>query len=520
MYLMYWKKQTTLLLIVMIFVATIFNFNCGKKTEPDQVVLAKVGDYVITADEFRYSYEFGLPHLKQGPNPKQSYLNYMIKEKLLALAGYQAGWDKSERVQQLENELTGELLVEQLFKNEVDDKIAVTTEEIKDAIIKSSVRWKLRYWVEPSLDYAGSVRAAMKKKGYGEVVDEILKNNPEIRMNMKDFETGYLTWLDVPPELLNAIKYLPVGEVSDPVEMNGAFFIFQLMDIRREPLSEYDIQNKTSSYKKILKAKKESKKAAEYVTNFMTPKNVVTKGDAFRGLSNALIEWHKTGKVDSVNFEQAVQSADDENSALFKLKKERNKTLVTFSGGKWSIQDFLDRFNEKAIKFEPSNENSYRNQVNQQIALKIRNHFFIQEARERDLQKATAVKKELIMWRDKWVYEEARNRFTQHLTIDDEVAKQYFSKYKDKYKTSRDEEPTFNQHATRVRRDALRQRALALLAQKVDSLKTYYPVSVNEAILDTISVTDFRQSKGINMQVFKRSSGRLARPIVDPSWIQ
>lgn len=516
MYFIHGKNQTTFLLIMLLLVAAVFNFNCGEKAEQDQVVLAKVGDKIITAEEFRFNYEFGLPHLKQGPNPKESYLNYMINEELLALAGYHTGLHKSERVQQLESELTGELLIEQLFKKEVYNKITVTPEEIEDAIIKSSVSWKLRYWVEPSLDYANSVHAAMKKNGYGEVVDEILKSNPEIKMDMNDFETDYLSYLDVPPELLDAIKDLPVGEISDPVEMNGAFFIFQLLDIRREPLSEYEILNKSGSYKKILKAKKESKKATEYVSQFMTPKNVVTKGDAFRDLSNALIEWHKTGKVDSMNFEQAVQSADDENSALFKLKKEMNKTLVTFSGGKWSVRDFLNRFNEKAIKFEPSNENSYRNQVNQQIALNIRNHFFMREARKNDLNKAPSLQNELQMWRDKWVYEEARDHFMQNVTIDDDAAKQYFEKFKDKYKTNKDETPAFEKYASQARRDALHQRKLSLLRQKVDSLKTQYPVFIDKSVLDTIEVSDSK----INMQVFKRSSGRLARPIVDPSWIQ
>ena len=248
----------------------------------------------------------------------------------------------------------------------------------------------------------------------------------------------------------------------------------------------------------------------------MTPKNVVTKGDAFWDLSNALIEWHKTGMVDSVNFEEAVQTADNKNSALFKLKDELNKTLVTFSGGEWSVRDFLDRFNENTIKFEPSNEDSYRDKLNQQVALKIRNLFFIREARKRDLDEETSLQKELQMWRDKWVYEEARDYFTGNLTIDDEAAKKYFSKFKDKYKSRKDEVPAFEKLAPVVRRDALRQRKLALLAQKLDSLKTHYPLYIDKTVLDTIKVSDSK----INMQVFKRSSGRLARPIVDPSWIQ
>ena len=201
---------------------------------------------------------------------------------------------------------------------------------------------------------------------------------------------------------------------------------------------------------------------------------------------------------------------------LFRSKDELNKTLVTFSGGEWSVRDFLDRFNENTIKFEPSNEDSYRDKLNQQVALKIRNLFFIREARKRDLDEETSLQKELQMWRDKWVYEEARDYFTGNLTIDDEAAKKYFSKFKDKYKSRKDEVPAFEKLAPVVRRDALRQRKLALLAQKLDSLKTHYPLYIDKTVLDTIKVSDSK----INMQVFKRSSGRLARPIVDPSWIQ
>ena len=267
--------------------------SCAENRIPEDQIVARVGSRIITVDEFRRNYEFGFPNLKKGPDRKRSYLNFMIDEKLLALEGFRQGLDKSERVQQLEKELLDELLIEEHFKSEVNSKITVTPEEIREAITRSSVGWKLRYWAEPNLKYASSVSQAMKKQGYAKVVDEILKNNPELNLRPEEFETDYLSWTDVSPEMLDAIKDCPIGEISDPIEMNGVYFIFQIVDIQRGPLSDYDYDSRASSMRQTLFYRKLEAEAAKYVKQFMTPKNVVTKGDAFRTLANGLAEWKK-----------------------------------------------------------------------------------------------------------------------------------------------------------------------------------------------------------------------------------
>ena len=268
-------------------------YACGEKTtsDPEDVVVASVGDRVITVRDFRRNYEFGLPHLKKGPDRKRSYLDFMIKEMVLAQQGYELNLDKSERVRKLERGLQDELLVEALFEHEVKDKIDIPDKEIRDAITKSKVQWKMRYWFEPNIDYAERVCQAMREHGYAKVVEDILRSNPEVNIKPKHLESKYLTWLEVKPALLEIIKDLPVGDISDPVEMDGGYFIFQLVDIRREPLSEYDYQERAESYRQILFYRKLKEKAIQYVSDFMTPKNVVTKGDVFRKLSNALETW-------------------------------------------------------------------------------------------------------------------------------------------------------------------------------------------------------------------------------------
>jgi len=505
------------ILFVLIFVL-LCQFNCTKKSDREDVILAKVGNDVITVKDFLYNYEFGLPILKTGTDPKKTYLDYMIKEKILAKQGVKLGLAKSARIVQLEKELTEELLVEEIFKKEVHEKINITPDEIKDAITKSKVKWKLRYWAEPNAEYADNICQAMRQRGYSSVVNDILNSNPEIKLKPQDFDTDYLTWLEVSPKLLDSIKDLPVGEISDPVELNDMFFIFQIVDIRREPLTDYEIQTKSKSFEKILFARKVQEKASQFVAEFMTPKNVVTKGESFRKIAKALKEWDEKDLDESANFFDAILSAEEDDAALFELKNSLKNTLVTFEKGKWTIEEFLNRFHEKSIKLPSQGGNNFKSQLNQQIAINVRDHFFIKEAKKRKLDKSKKLQKELTQWSDKWVYEEIRGLLVADLDIKDEQIREYFDKFKDKYKIRWDDDPQFSSFKNQAKRDVYIRNTKQILNQKVDSLKNVYPIHINYAVLDTIQVIDFKKSKWISLQVYKQSSNRMAIPIVDPAW--
>lgn len=51
-------------------------------------IVAKVGNIEITVDEFVSCYEYGPAFYKRVKNSKNTFLNYLINEKLLALDGY------------------------------------------------------------------------------------------------------------------------------------------------------------------------------------------------------------------------------------------------------------------------------------------------------------------------------------------------------------------------------------------------------------------------------------------------
>ena len=462
-----------------------------KQIDSEPHVVAQVGERTITAREFQLNYEFGFSHLKKTPDKKLSYLQCMINEALLSMEGYRLGLDKTERVQDLEARLLEELLVEELFRTQVSENITVADEEIRDAITRSKVRWKLRYWVERDFDAANRVYQMMQRRGYTNVVQELL-TGAEVKFAPKDFETDYLTWLDVPPELLDAIKNLQIGEISNPIELNQVYFLIQVIDIRSEAISEFDYQNTHARFKQILFQRKLKRESARFVSEFMTPKNVVVKGEAFRALADALAEWQQQNDTTGT-FSEAIEKAGETEPALQKLHRHLGEALTTFDGGHWSLKDFIGRIDPARLKTKSTAKQTFREHLKREIALTVRNHLMAKEASSGGLHKSPAVQNQLRAWRDKWVYEEMRRSYLTGNGVDPLLANPAEPK-------------------------AHLEQAQLLLEQKIELLMKMNTVRINETVLDTISVVDFKKSRWANVFLFKNSSRRLAIPTVDAAW--
>lgn len=485
--------------------------------DPDQVV-AWVGDEVITVDEFRRDYEGGFGHLKVGPDRKRSYLEFMIKERLLALEGYRLGLDRSPRVKRLEKRVLDDLLIEELIERNVRSKIKVSMEEIREAINKSKVSFKFRYWVEPTLERAQQVAQAMKERGYAAVMDDIIRQNPERRINPRHYETDYLDYLDVSPELLEAIKDLPYGEISDPVELNGKYYIFQVLDIRRQAITENEYTEKAPTFEQIVFYQKLEQELHRYVRRLLEPRKVVTKGEAFSRLAKAVQEWQRIPPEQRKDFSAAVDAATPDQPALWELKTHREDVFFTHRDGEMSIGEFVQRFDPSRIKRQPETPD-FAGALDRAVALTIRDYFLAQEARRQNLHRSPRVQRELTLWRHKWVFEETAD----HLVGDQSVGKEEVEQYLAQLQDSKTGFAQAGARATRLRqaRRVLRWRkAMTTLEEKLDSLRAVYPVRIHQAVLDTLTVTDFQKSRWATMLVFRGGTNRPAYPIVDPMWRQ
>ena len=491
-------------LIVITLLLITFNSCSKQEIDLEADILAQIGEHTINVPEFVLNYEFGFAKLKKNPDRKLSYLDFMINEKLLSLEGYRLGLDKTERLQFLEERLLEELLVEEIFKNEVDEKIKISPNEIKEVISKSMVGWKLKYWIEPTLEASEYLYQTMQERG-------------TVKMAQENSETDYLTWMEFPPELLEAIKDLEIGELSGPVEYKRAYYLFQVTDIKREGISDYEYQNTYKRFEQILYYRKLNIETAKFVSKFMTPKNVVTKGKIFRLFADALAEWKQQDKS-AISFSESIEKAGNTEPVMEHLNDNLEKTFITFDDGYWSLKEFIDIFDPATVKIEPTNAQHFRKELNHQIALSIRNHFLVEEAISRGLDKSPDVQKQLQTWRDKWVYEETRRLITKNVKIDEAMALNYFNNHKSQFRAANGNEPTFKEFESQTRRFAYIEQSKSLLEEKILSLKKDFTVHINHEVLDNVTVIDFEKSRWAQLLLFKRGSGKLAVPSVDPAW--
>jgi len=500
-----------------IFIIIIIIGACNKNEEKD-VILARIGDEVITVKDFRNNYETGFPHLKKKPDPKRSYLEYMIKEKLLSIQGYKKGFDNTETVKKYEKELLNELLVEEVFTKEVGSKIKITSEQVKNAITKSKASWKMRYWFEPNIKGANAVYTAMREEGFTEVVDKILQQNPEIPIKPKDLVTQYMTYFDAPEDVFEAVKDLPVGDISEPVFVHGMYYIFQIIDIKRDMITDFDYKNSYEKYRQILYYRQLKKDAGKYITKLMQPKDLKFKSEAFNTVCNAFVEWKKSDKLQEMDFKTAVIQADVPSSELYKMKRTLNNPVLTVDSEEWLIKDILNRNIWGSIKVNIEDKKTIRPKIADAFALEVRNKYLLEKAEELNLAEEPRVQKELKSWKNKWVYKETRKFYTKNINVNDEDVKNYLLEvYKDSIKTA-DNDTIYQKKFLMAKRHLVIDSIRMELTKKTDSLRQIIPVWINETVLDTIKTVETEKTHLIDLQVYKRSSNRMAVPIVDPAW--
>jgi hypothetical protein len=452
----------------------------------DDSCLARVGDRTITVRAFLTNYEFGYPHLKTGSDPvtrKRSYLRAMVNELLIAHEGFRLGLDKSPRVRDEDGRTMTELLTGALIKNEVVAAIRVSDEEVRDAINRSNASFTLRYWGEPTLPRAQAVRRSMTRIGFAPAIDSLRKVHADVRIDPAMLESGEMNAFAIDPEVLAAIKDLGTGDISDPVALNGGFYLFQVTGIKRHGVMEHEYASRFETMKKVLLNQRYDERIAAFVGGFMTAKHVVTKAGPFGALCDAVLAWKVSGDHRRMMFRDAVLHPAATESSYRLLASMSDEPIVHYEGGRFTVREFLNIFRPALKDLDGANPARNRHLLSEQVALTVRDQLLAAEARRRGLDTDPGVVHEREQWLRKAVYDETCLRFLEHMAGN----------------------------------GGLRQ-ARMVLEHKADSLRAIIPVAINDHLLDTLTIHESASSRMLGMQVFKLGSKRPAIPVTDGIW--
>ena len=94
------------------------------------------------------------------------------------------------------------------------------------------------------------------------------------------------------PEILAVLQDLPIGEASAPVQFGGLWYLFEVNELTRQPVSPDEYADAASSIETVIYNRKALESATRFVATLMTPLNVSTKREGFYVLADVLWAWY------------------------------------------------------------------------------------------------------------------------------------------------------------------------------------------------------------------------------------
>jgi len=484
--------------------------SAGSETVTGEVV-ARVGSDVITTEEFRLSYSLGFPHSMRGGPPRMAYLERMISERLLALEGYRLGIDESPWVRQRVRSMRAELLVEQVFEREVNDRVTVSEDAVREAAGRQGVRFKLRYLPASNRAEAEELRAVATGLGFEAAAERLRQRDPESGVALSDLESPYLAVHEIDAALLDAVADLEAGRISEPIPFRGAFILVQVVDIRRNAAGGALDPTDRARMEQVQFHLEAKKLAREFVTGTMEPLDVRLKGDAYRRLRRHLWDWHLAAPPDG-NLYAGLQPAKGEYADS--LRSMLDLVIMTTRDEQWSVERFLRDFPADRYPLSAQDAKSFDSDLYDAFGLTLRDRMFVEIAEREGMDSRPEFRKEMKRWTDKWVYRGLVRAMADTVHVSDSDVREYYVKHLRHYGMEVD----FADVQDQVVADAQRAKLQTLLPGQFRRLRQRYPVEVNDRVLAGLALDDPLGVAGPAVTVLKGHTGRPAFPIVDPHW--
>lgn len=492
------------------------------KVAEDQIV-AKVGQRIITAEEFKNNFEFSVSTLRVGLNPRRTYLNYMIKELLLANEGYRQGLHQNPYVTSRVTRRRKNNLLEAFVHKYVHDKVNIPEADIQEAVKKSSVTWKMLIWPTPNLEEAQTARLQASNSTLSDFIDDQL-SKAEVKLVAKShFETGWIDFLDLQPEILEKVVNLEIGKTSAPFPYGNGYAVAEVLDIHRVGITENQLM--FGPRRKRIKARLHNIESDRIMHSLMdsilTPQNIRVKGAVVEKLATPLFEWIKAGLPKEGSVFKVIENPPDSlKEGINQIKRSLDQVLITSQYEKKTVQDFIEHIDYYRSELNRSKSfDDFKDRLVTEIGRMIKNEIFIEIAEKKNLDESAIIVEDLRVWERKWTYDVFRNHSVRELKVS-AAEMQNFFKYRWRELSIADVDTTrFYKYKSDVYNALLHEKQLAALESEIEALRKRYPIQINAKVLEELELIDSLKSSQTTYFLRKKFTGEAMFPTVDLKWL-
>lgn len=409
------------LLILFLFVNNIF-------AQDESTVVAKVGNQIITVEEFRERYEF-MPHLNYSSDNKDTlkkeFLYSLIAEKLWALEGLEKRIDTLDVVRNSLKTLEKLFVKDELFRREVESKIKIAPEEISKGLLRVARTLYLK--IITSSDSSEIFRIYNHLVNFNNF-DSLLAVRPEYNSQQKPLQIKLGTLSDEYAE--DVVFNLRINEISAPMLSNNNWFIFKLEneEIDSTILSDNETaRNKTIS---ILSERKRKALAGKFLDKVIGGRTISANSELFNLFADTLVNIiQKRIDEKSPELSDIIELKPDDLQRSLKLldKEKLNSLFVEFDSTKLSLKDFIYYLMYQKVSFPSTKSNRIKLVLNKAVKQFIEDEVITQEGYKRGLNKLSSVRKDINIWKNYYLSELMLQTFNDSVSVSDSEVENYLS---------------------------------------------------------------------------------------------
>ena len=414
--------------IVHILFFTILIFSTSFAQPKERKVVAKIGSYEITEDEFLERYEL-TPQISAsitGINAslKNEVLYSLIAEKLWALEAEELRLSNSELLKSTYKAIEKMYVRDALYREEILSKVNLSDDYLSEGFRRNSKILNVYYIFSEN---ERQIQSLYKKIEEGVSFDSLLVQRPEYKLQTEPYEVNYG---QMEKEVEDSLYKMVPGEISNPVESPNGWYIFKLKSIEEKIMR--DAKHAEAEKKKVLKIASATITDSiykEYYSTFFSNVNAETNRELFLEFADLVINVlnKRFSNKEDASTEPIVLLPED----LYKIesilgKRKLDSDLINLDDKPVKLDEFLQALAFEKFSVDTLDKELIKFKLNGFVKRFIEYELLAREGFRRGLQNLPEVQKNLSMWRNYYLSEELRKNLFESISVSDEEAYKYF----------------------------------------------------------------------------------------------
>ena len=378
-----------------------------------ETYIARAGDVFVTEREFLERFEL-TPGLYRHRKPqleveKLYFLYSMIAEKLLAQEAIARNLDRDSAFQQAVLELTKLVARDELYRQEVSQKVKVTETEIQEGTTHALTQLRVRFLFSPNADDAQFIRNQLTRNQDFELL-RIDSSMDIVR------DTATVIWGDADTLIETAAYMLRPGEISPVIQTGDGFYILKLD--HRQANESYSSMQPDVLHERValrIRARKEARRMVEFMRQ--TLKDKVS-------YSPSMVFAHFADRVASVFAghvkEHPTTLTRTMTQELFSVcGPELNDTIIVAGQKAWTIRETIARLFLKSFSLTTYSTQHVQRRLRASFSEWVEQELLAEEAVLRGLDRLPEVQRNIQPWRDQYLASMMRAYSDDRVTASD-----------------------------------------------------------------------------------------------------